>query len=98
MDWTKPGERPRACDIGWKHLDAQWNEAVNDIIARLREGVEERDWYRVERLAVQLQQQDNMRAFDAIDLMNFEFDRREAERANPPARYGGRIPRHTPAA
>lgn len=46
-------------------------DAVERRIQWLREAVERRDWYCVERLSKSLQQEDAMRAFDAIDLQNF---------------------------
>lgn len=71
MEWTKPGERPRSCDLGWKQVDEMVMDAVERRIQWLREAVERRDWYCVERLSKSLQQEDAMRAFDAIDLQNF---------------------------
>lgn len=73
---TKDGERPRACHYGLPFQkdihDGIMADAERDI-AWLREAVERRDWYAVERLAKRLQQDDPMRAFDHIDLFNMGY-------------------------
>lgn len=72
MNWTKPGEVPRECDVsalGRRVAEGQ-AATVADVERWMMEAANERDWYRVERLAKRLQKEDRSRAFDYIDLFN----------------------------
>lgn len=72
IDWTHPGETPRACSVDRAHHNDKMAH-VQRLMNWLSEHVKARDWYAVERIAKQLQQEDPERAFDHIDLLNFQF-------------------------
>jgi len=72
MNWTKPGELPRTCSLfnRGRQVEVSRTAESDRDIAWLSEHVNNRDWYAVERLAKRLQENDNIRAFDAVDLIN----------------------------
>lgn len=71
MNWTKNNEVERECAIHRPEWHSRRMEVVSRLEGYLREHVANRDWYAVERIAKQLQQEDPTRAFDHVDLFNY---------------------------